>query len=758
MSANSWKDELSGHIEADLAREIEVYATEVELKKAGTGMDDKLFIEMRLRRGVYGQRYDNGQRHDGVKTQTLDFPSGDLNKGTHTMWDAPGMMRIKIPFGALTAAQIDVLSDLADEYSDQVLHVTTRQDIQLHFVHIEDTPDLMRRLASVGITTREACGNSVRNVVACPVAGVCASEAFNVSPYAQGLADYLLGHPDVQDFGRKFKASLSGCGGEACGLVYFHDLGAIARVREVDGEEQRGFEVVVGGGLGAVPRRAEVLYEFAPESELLPISQAVSRVFARYGERDNRSRARLKFLIKKLGIDEFRRLVEEERAGLRDDERWTGFLDDLSITDEVALKGPSELGPGPHPAGFEAWMATNVASQSQPGYAIATIKLPLGDLSSDQGRALADISRRFTGDTVRATMEQNILFRWVSKSDLPAFYEALGAIGLADAGAGTISDITSCPGTDTCKLGISASRGLAAALTDTLSQQSDDLDPAVKRFRIKASGCFNSCGQHHVSDIGYLGVSRNIEGRRVPHFQVVLGGQWTENAGNYGSPIGAIPSRRVPDSVKVITDYYVANREGDEDFRAFAARVGRKQLKALLKPLMAVPSYEDDESYYSDWGDPREYTIGDIGVGECAGELVPFVQFGLQSAEREIFDAQCALDEGQGEVAARSAYKAMLSAASALTRYTEAQVTEDPDDVVAQFKTHLHDTQLFHDPYAKGKFASYLFRIHDGKEFDGASMDTARAIIEEAQLFTEAAHTCYDRLADAKIKAEAAQA
>ena len=758
MSANSWKDELSGHIAADLEREIDVYAGEVERKKAGEGMDDKLFIEMRLRRGVYGQRYDNGQRHDGVRTQTLAFPSGDLNKGTHTMWDAPGMMRIKIPFGAMTADQIDVLSDLAEEYSDQILHVTTRQDIQLHFIHIEDTPDLMRRLAAVGITTREACGNSVRNVVACPTAGVCPTEAFNVSPYAQALADYLLGHPDVQDFGRKFKASLSGCGGEACGLVYFHDLGAIARVREVDGEQERGFTVVVGGGLGAVPARAEVLYEFASERELLPIAQAVSRIFARFGERDNRTRARLKFLIKKLGIDEFRRLVEEERATLRDDERWTGFLGDLSVTDEEALKGPSELGPGPWPAGFEAWMATNVQAQSQDGYAIATVKLPLGDFSSAQGHGLADLARQFTGDTVRATMEQNVLFRWVSKSDLPAFYEALDALGLADAGAGTISDITSCPGTDTCKLGISASRGLAGALTDMLGKESDQLDESVKGFRIKASGCFNSCGQHHVSDIGYLGVSRNIKGRRVPHFQVVLGGQWTENAGNFGLAIGAVPSKRVPESVKVITDHFVANRQGDETFQTFAKRVGRKELKSLLKPLMDVPDYEDDKSFYSDWGDPREYTIGDIGVGECAGELVPFVQFGLQASEREIFEAQCALDEGRGEDAAAAAYRAMISAASALTRYTGAQVTDDPGDVVTQFKTHLHDTQLFHDPYAKGKFASYLFRIHDGREWEGISVDSARGLIEEAQLFTEAAHSCYDRLAAAKIKAEAAQA
>ena len=762
MSANSWKDKLSGAIEPGLEREIDVFETQIERKKAGEGMADNLFIENRLRRGVYGQRYDNGQRYDGARTQTIAFPSGDLNKGTHTLWDAPGMLRIKIPFGALTADQLDVMAELAEEYTDSILHITTRQDVQLHFMHIEDSPDIMRRLGAVGITTREACGNSVRNVVACPTSGVCPGEAFDVSPYARGMADYLLGHPDVQDFGRKFKASLSGCAGEACGLVYFHDLGAIARTRPLagdpDGQVERGFTVVVGGGLGAVPQRAATLYEFAPESELLPISQAVSRVFARLGERNNRSRARIKFLVKKLGIDEFRRLVEQERATLRTDPRWTGFLDDLGVTDERPLRPGGELPAGPHPEGFDAWLETNVKPQRQEGYAVATVTLPLGDFSSEQSRSLADIARRFTGDTLRATMEQNLVYRWVSLTDLPALYQALCEIGLGAAGASTITDITSCPGTDTCKLGISASRGLAAALTERFSAEADQFDPAVKRFHIKTSGCFNSCSQHHVADIGYLGVSRNVKGRRVPHFQVVLGGQWTENAGSFGLAIGAVPSKRVPDSVKVITDHYVAHRLEDESFQAFAARIGRKELKALLKPLMDVPDYEDDQSFYSDWGDPREYSIGDIGVGECAGELVPFVQFGLQAAEREIFEAQCSLDEGKAEAAAKGAYRAMLNAASALTRYTEAQVTEDPADIVAQFKTHLHDTELFHDPYAKGKFAGYLFRIHDGQEFAGASVDAARAIIEEAQLFYEAAHACYDRLAATKAAAAAKSA
>ena len=256
----------------------------MELRRKGK-IDDQVFAETRLRRGAYGQRYDNGQRHDGVASQTLEFPAGELTKGPETLWDAPGMQRIKIPYGGMTPEQIEVLAELAEEYSDAILHVTTRQDIQLHFVHIDDTPDLMRRLAAVGITTREACGNSVRNVTACPLAGVCHTEAFDVTAYAAALLRFLLGHPDSQDFGRKFKIAFSGCAGEACGLVMMHDFGAIARTTVVDGVEQRGFELYVGGGLGTVPHQAKLLDEFLPDEELLPAVQAIARVFARLGEK-----------------------------------------------------------------------------------------------------------------------------------------------------------------------------------------------------------------------------------------------------------------------------------------------------------------------------------------------------------------------------------------------------------------------------------------------------------------------------------------
>src|SRR4030095_13159062 len=460
-SNNLWREQKIESVFPELVREIEIYETEIELRKQGK-MDEKLFAETRLRRGAYGQRYDNGQRWDGKETQTLPFPSSktELTKGANTVWDAPGMQRIKVPFGGMNPEQLEVMAELAEEYSDGIAHVTTRQDFQLHFIHVDDTPALMRRLAAVGITTREACGNSVRNVTACPLSGVCHTESFDVTPYAKGLASFFLGHPDVQDFGRKFKVAFSGCKGEACALVNMHDMGVIAVKKTVDGVEKRGFELYVGGGLGTVPHQAKLFDAFLPEEELLPTAQAISRVFARLGEKKNRNRARIKFLVAQLGIEEFKRLVLEERATLQQDPRWTAYLSEIHELDEKPLRPATPLAGTLQTESFQRWYMTNIFRQKQEGYVTATITLPLGDITADQLRALADIARRFTNGTVRTTVDRNIVLRWISEADLPAVYTELEAIGLGQPGAGTIVDITSCPGTDTCKLGISASRGL----------------------------------------------------------------------------------------------------------------------------------------------------------------------------------------------------------------------------------------------------------------------------------------------------------
>ncbi len=742
--SRTWKSTLGTRIPEAWGREIDIFETQMELRKRGK-IEEKLFAETRLRRGAYGQRYDNGQRHDGEKTQALVFPLKDATKGPSTLWDAPGMQRIKIPRGQLTADQLDALAEVAEEYSDRILHVTTRQDFQLHFVHIEDTPDMHRRLAAVGITTREACGNTVRNVTACPQAGVCRTEAFDVAPYAHALTFFLLGHDDTQDFGRKFKVAFSGCKDNACGLTNFHDLGAIARTREVNGKTVRGFELVIGGGLGAVPQAAQLFDEFLPEEELLPIAQAMSRVFARLGERANRAKARFKFVVKKLGIEETKRLVLEERATLRPDPRWTAFLADLHNVDEKPVRPAGPLPAGPHPDGFAEWHASNVIPQRQPGYVMAAITLPLGDLTSEQARALADLSRKYTGDTMRTTADQNMLLRWVSEADLPDVYAGLKAIDLAASGAGTISDICACPGTDTCKLGISSSRSLAAELGKQLRASGIDKDPNAKHLHIKASGCFNSCAQHHVADIGFLGVSRNVGGRRVPHFQLVVGGQWENNGGSYGLAIGAVPSKRVPEVVKRLTGRFAKERQGNESFADFANRIGKKTIRAMVEELQVLPTYDQDPSYYSDWGDPREYTISDMGEGECAGEVVPYVEVELAAAERELFEAQVLLDEKKMDGSAGRAFSAMLLAARALTREKNANVGTGADEIVAEFRKHFYDTQLFFDPFAGPKFAQYLFRAHE-EHAKAGSAEAAHQLIEEATLFVDAAHQCYTRL------------
>ncbi len=736
----SWKELLGDSVRQDWANEIEVFETQIDLKKQGK-IEDKIFAETRLRRGAYGQRYDNGQRHDGIDTRILAFPSEGRTKGVDTVWDAPGMMRIKIPYGRLTSEQLEVHCDLAEEYSDNILHVTTRQDIQLHFVHIEDTPDLMRRLAAVGITTREACGNSVRNVTACQYSGVCDTETFDVTPYAQACMEFLLGHDDTMDFGRKMKIAFSGCEEKPCGLTSFHDIGALARVQ--DGK--RGFKLVVGGGLGAVPYVAPTYSEFLPEEELFPVMQAICRIFGQLGEKANRSRARIKFLVKKLGIDEFRDIVEKERKNLRPDPRWTAFLSSLQATDETPSRPGSAAKADGVSSDYAAFAKHNVRPQAQDGYSVVLVKLPLGDFTPLQGRELADIAKEYGPGSVRFTADQNVIIRWIPSGDTPAVFERLSAVGLGEKGAETISDITACPGTDTCKLGISASRGVAGELRKRLSVVQDQKE-SVQNLTIKCSGCFNSCGQHHVADIGFLGVSRSIGGRRVPHFQLVVGGEWTNNAGNYGLPIGAVPSKNVPAAVDVLTKAFAEGGQEGEKFRQWVERIGKREVKKLITPLTEVPSYEEDPSYYADWGDPREYTIGDIGVGECAGEVVGFVDMGLSDAERELFEAQLALDEKKVGEAVALGTKAMLHAARALAREYNANVSEDPKEISSEFQKHLVDGDgLFLDKYAGAKFAQYFFRIvEEGPRNDQA--DGARELIEEAQLFVEASHACYEKM------------
>lgn len=741
----TWRQKLAHRMPPELGREIDIFEAQIGLRRQGK-IDEKVFAETRLRRGIYGQRYDNGQRHDGKRTQKLKV-SADLLKGPDTLWDAPGMMRIKIPFGGLTPDQLEVIADLSEEYADGVSHVTTRQDFQFHFVHIDDTPSLMRRLAAVEITTREACGNAVRNVTACPLAGVCHDEVFDVTPYAKACSRFLLGHPDTQDFGRKFKTAFSGCKQHPCGLVTMHDMGAIAKKKIVDGNEKRGFEFYVGGGLGAVPHKAKLFDEFLPEEELLPIAQAISRVFARLGEKRNRARARVKFLVANLGIDKFRRLVIEEREKLSADPRWTDYLARAHAYQEVPLRPGASLNGSERPEGFDRWYTTNVYGQKQPGYVAATVALPLGDATADQLRALASIARRFVKDTIRTTVDQNFVFRWVSEADLPEFYKAIKEIGLGEPDGGTIVDVTACPGTDTCKLGIASSRGLARELHYRLSEKSLELDEAVKNLRIKVSGCFNSCGQHHIADIGFYGINRNVNGYQVPHFQVLLGGKLKDNAGEYGVAVAAIPSKRIPEALLRVTERYVRDREKGEGFQDFVRRVGKKEIKEMLDDLTKIPTHNEDPSYYADWGDPREFTLEDLGTGECAGEVVSQSEFTFAASERELFEAHIFLEKGEFDRASQMAYRSMLRAAQALVRTQVYYVPDDEAEILTEFRKRFCDTQLFYDKYAGSKFADYLFKATDTTSGNVAmDSDLATQLVQESQLFIDAAHSCHNKV------------
>ena len=716
---------------------IHGFESQMALKKQGK-VSDPLFAETRLRLGLYGQRYDNGSRFDGQQTRQISFPNQWM-KGPETHWDAPGMIRIKIPKGEVSPDQMDLIADLSEEYSDGVNHITTRQDIQLHYLPLADAPSLLLRLAAVGITTQEACGNSVRNVTTSPESGVEKDELFDVDPYATAMFRFLLGHPDTMEFGRKMKISFSGNEANASGLTNMNDVGFLAKVKTIDGKEVKGFRVMVGGGLGAVPHEAKELYDFVTLDRMLPVTQAVCRVFSRLGEKKNRALARIKFLISKLGIEEFRRLVEEEFKVMPEDSRWTSLIDQLEVTEEKP-KSPAAPVASSDVEGYDSWVKNCVNAQKQDGYYLVTAQVTLGDLTPKQMRVLGDLARSHASDSIRLTVDQNVMLRWVSGSDLPKVYVLLNSIGLSKGKPGKIKDMTACPGTDTCKLGTSSSRGLSWALQKHLEAKAT-LAPEIENLKIKMSGCYNSCGQHHLADIGFYGVARKKDGRDVPHFQVVLGGQWSQEEGSFGLPIAAVPSKAVPALLDKLTDIYVSEREGDETFHGYIKRIGKKQAREFVQPFMAIPSYEEAPEYYSDWGDPRPYSTGDKGTGECAGEVVSLFEFDTGLAEREYFDGQVALEDGHYADAVKLARQSMVSAARGLVKVQFKDVKPDEVTVMAEFKLR------YGDGLVAGKFARYFYDAVEHPR--SASLESGRQTLQEAHLFIEEILSCRDKAAAA---------
>jgi sulfite reductase beta subunit-like hemoprotein len=544
------------------------------------------FRRFRLQHGVYGQRQEGFQ-----------------------------MFRIKIPWGGLTAEQLEALAEMAQQTPRGIGHVTTRQNIQFHFLKLAEAPEFMRILEKVGLTTREACGNTVRNVTAGACAGVCPIEVFDVTPYAEAVARFLLRNPMNQNLPRKFKIAFSGCPDDE-GITAIHDIGVRAVWHRENGVSHRGFRVLVGGGLGPVPHHAQLLEEFTPAEELLSTVAAIVRIFDRFGNRENVSRARMKFVLQEFGLDKFRTVVLKERTGLR--LTMAGKIPPVAIREElppIRRRLPPGAQAVEDPA-YEVWRRSNVRAQKQAGYAMVTTRLELGDFTALQLRLLAFAAREFGDGSVRTTNQQNFLLRWIPQDALPGLYRVLRRAELARPGADRFIDVTACPGADTCQLGITSSRGLAVAISRMIEEKHPDLADETGG-RIKISGCPNSCGQHHIATIGFYGGSKKFGGRQAPTYQMLLGGQWGDGSARYGKPTLRIPSKNIPGAIDRILDTYKAHRSSGETLQAFLDRFGYDHVAALLAGFTEIPTYDAAPDGFRDWGEDETFQLK-TGVGECA--------------------------------------------------------------------------------------------------------------------------------------------
>ena len=568
--------------------EIDNFEKQALAWRAGDGLGDD-FRPFRLQHGTYGQRQANRQ-----------------------------MMRIKVPHGTLTPDQLHAIADVADWYTPRKLgHVTTRQAIQIHFVMLEDTPKVMRRLAEVGITTREACGHTVRNITADPLTGIAEDCVFDVTPYAEAAMRYFLRNTVNQKLPRKFKITYS-ASEEDRGLIPIHDIGLMA----VERGGQQGFRVSVGGGLGAAPRVADVLVDFIPVHEQLRTIEATIRVWDRLGERRNKNKARIKFLVAKLGIDEFRRLYEAELATLPLAGSEQYREPDFTLIEEAPTSGSYASrngGPAKQREGFEVWRRTNALRQSQAGYYTAHVLLPIGDATAVQMHALAEIARNYAGGHIRTAASQNYVLRWVHEDDLAAVHGELVDIGLAEDHVMTISDVMTCPGADTCAIGVTSSKGLGTELRTRIIAGNGTYhnDPLVNEIKIKISGCPNSCGQHHVADIGFYGMAIRVGERQIPAFQLMLGGQ-AQGEGKLAKLTMKVPARYVPDAMDKLLANYVSERNDGEKFGVWTRRVGTPYVQELLAEYRIVPEFTKDPMAFVDWGQSKFFTLDDMGEGECA--------------------------------------------------------------------------------------------------------------------------------------------
>ncbi len=607
-------DEQTGHSRPSFAQKADIDLFLATLEKFERGeINAEQWRAFRLLHGTYGQRQ-----------------PGDLS-----------MLRVKIPQGVLTAPQLEALADVAVRFSRGFGHITTRQNVQLHFMRLHDVEPAMRVLAEAGLTTREACGNSVRNITACPFAGVAHDEIFDPTPYAEAMTRHFLRHQLSSSLPRKFKIAFEGCP-EDHALTAIHDIGVRALVRVEGGRTVRGFRVSAGGGTATLPRSASVLVEFLPADELLAVAEALVRVFHRLGDRQHRQANRMKFLIRQLGWEKFRAEVEGELAALRasgipplqfpaerppaeEPPAWSRPAPPPLESIAARARATPLRGPGVVPvvtsdpaddAAFEAWRATNVGAQRQPGYATATVTLPLGDVTGDQLRILADLSRAYADGAVRVTRGQDVVLRWVRDADLRDLFDRLAAAGLGKDGAGTIADVVSCPGAESCKLAVTASRGLGRLLEQHLRAR-PDLVAAARDLQIKVSGCPNGCSQHHVAGIGLQGSARKVGGRSVPQYFVLLGGGVDDAGARFGRLAAKIPAHRVPEALDRLIALYRARRTDGESATAFFARVPPEEAKAALAGLGELSPETARPEDFVDLGEDHEFKPESM-EGECA--------------------------------------------------------------------------------------------------------------------------------------------
>jgi sulfite reductase (NADPH) hemoprotein beta-component len=552
------------------------------------------------------------------------------------------MLRVKIPQGVLSGAQLNALADVADRYSRGFGHITTRQNVQFHFVRLHDVEPAMRVLAEAGLTTREACGNSVRNITGCAYAGVAEDEVFDVTPYAEAMTRYLLRHPLSSSLPRKFKIAFEGCADDHI-LTAINDIGWRARVRTVDGRTERGFTVTVAGGTSTLARAGELLFEFVPAGEMFAVAEAVVRVFHRLGDYEHKQRNRMKFLVKTLGWERFRAEFERELDGVRaagipklpfDPERppveeapVEARQTPPSVAEAAARVNASVLaGPGIHPSieprthvlpgEFDAWQRTNVRPQKQPGYSIVTVTTVLGDLASSQFRLLGDLAASYGDGTVRVTANQNVVLRWVPSRDVQHLHERLIAGGLGRPGAATLTDVTSCPGAESCRLAVTQSRGLGRLLSEGLRDRSD-LAASAPSLDIKISGCPNGCGQHHIAAIGFQGSLRKIGGRPAPHYFVMVGGGSDHAGTTFGWRAATIPARRGLEAVERLVGLYQSQRSAEETPLTFFRRVTPAVVKSTLADLeQLTPETAPPESFV-DLAEDRAFEP-EIMDGECS--------------------------------------------------------------------------------------------------------------------------------------------